>query len=195
LQRYNSELTRYIENIRTGREDLHEEISKDEEEKNLLETEIVTLTDRLTILNDALIKKYEAQEEFDRTIQETEQAFMKILESSQTLLHVLKKEDSSLLKRKINVSTRKQAGKENMFVATNPHQLQSPENNRRTSKNSTSKQYQHKITPGVTMFNGSHRHHTSQQQNNVQLVEYTSSSGEEEGDEDGEESESAVEHR
>ena len=33
LQKYNSELTKYIENIREGREGLHEEISKDEEEK------------------------------------------------------------------------------------------------------------------------------------------------------------------
>ena len=39
------------------------------------------------------MKKYEARDEFDRTILETEQAFMRILESSQTLLHVLKKED------------------------------------------------------------------------------------------------------
>ena len=100
-------MTRYIENIRSGREDLHDEISKDEEEKNLIETEIATLSERLSGLTDALIKKYEAREEFDRTIQETEQAFMKILESSQTLLHVLKKEDSSLNKRKLNVSTRK----------------------------------------------------------------------------------------
>jgi ribosomal protein S17 len=38
---------------------------------------------------------------------------MKILESSQTLLHVLKKEDSALNKRKINVSTRKQGGHAN----------------------------------------------------------------------------------
>ncbi len=35
---------------------------------------------------------------------------MKILESSQTLLHVLKKEDSTLNKRKNNVSTRRSAG-------------------------------------------------------------------------------------
>jgi sjoegren syndrome nuclear autoantigen 1 len=100
-------LTRYIENIRQGRDDLHEEITKDEEEKNQIETEIASLTERLTVLTEALVKKYEAQEEFDRTIQETEQAFIKILESSQTLLHVLKKEDSTLNKRKMNVSTRK----------------------------------------------------------------------------------------
>ena len=58
--------------------------------------EIAALTERLNNLSDALIKKYEAREEFDRTIGETEQAFMKILESSQTLLHVLKKEDTQL---------------------------------------------------------------------------------------------------
>ena len=77
-----------------GRDDLHEEVVKDEEEKSLIESEIASLTERLSGLNDALLKKYEAREEFDRTISETEQAFMKILESSQTLLHVLKKEDS-----------------------------------------------------------------------------------------------------
>ena len=60
LQRYNSELTRYIENIRTGRDDLHEEIIKDEEEKNSIETEIAQLTERLTVLTEALVKKYEA---------------------------------------------------------------------------------------------------------------------------------------
>lgn len=126
LQRYNSELTRYIDNIRTGRDDLHEEIIKDEEEKNTIETEIAQLTERLTVLTEALVKKYEAQEEFDRTIQETEQAFMKILESSQTLLHVLKKEDSTLNKRKNNVSTRRSGGggnaaaanKENMYTGS-----------------------------------------------------------------------------
>lgn len=107
LQRYNSDLTRYIENIRVGRDDLHEEIIKDEEEKASIESEIAALTERLGQLTDALQKKYEAREEFDRTISETEQAFMKILESSQTLLHVLKKEDSQLSKKKLNVSTRK----------------------------------------------------------------------------------------
>lgn len=105
-------MTRYIENIRVGRDDLHEEILKDEEEKQLIEGEIQALTERLCSLSDALIKKYEAREEFDRTISETEQAFMKILESSQTLLHVLKKEDSQLTKRKLNVSTRKIKGVE-----------------------------------------------------------------------------------
>ena len=119
MQRYNSELTRYIDNIRVGRDELHDEITKDEEEKQAVETEIASLTERLQQLSDALVRKYEAREEFDRTISETEQAFMKILESSQTLLHVLKKEDTALNKRKLNVSTRRGGNKEN-------HNSQSP---------------------------------------------------------------------
>lgn len=38
-------------------------------------------------------------QEYDRTVQETEAAYMKILESSQTLLHVLKRETVSLSKK------------------------------------------------------------------------------------------------
>ena len=37
---------------------------------------------------------------YDKTIQETEAAYMKILESSQTLLHVLKRETVNLTKKK-----------------------------------------------------------------------------------------------
>ena len=86
--------------MRCGRDDIHEEIAKDEEEKSYLETEVQQLTERLNQLNYELTKKYEAREEFDKTIQETEQAFLKIIESSQTLLHVVKKEDQSLIKKK-----------------------------------------------------------------------------------------------
>ena len=50
---------------------------------------------------DSLSKKYGTRQEFDKTIQETENAFLKILESSQTLLHVLKKEGASLTKKKV----------------------------------------------------------------------------------------------
>lgn len=42
----------------------------------------------------------QARNEFDQTIQETEAAYMKILESSQTLLHVLKRESVNLAKKK-----------------------------------------------------------------------------------------------
>lgn len=41
-----------------------------------------------------------ARNEFDQTIQETEAAYMKILESSQTLLNVLKRESINLTKKR-----------------------------------------------------------------------------------------------
>ena len=44
------------------------------------------LTDRLSSINEALARKIQARNEYDRTISETEAAYMKILESSQTLL-------------------------------------------------------------------------------------------------------------
>ena len=58
------------------------------------------LQDRLDVINGSLNKKYQARNEYDKTIGETEGAFVKILESSQTLLHVLKKESTTLNKKK-----------------------------------------------------------------------------------------------
>ena len=51
-------------------------------------------------INESLARKVQARNEYDKTIQETEAAYMKILESSQTLLHVLKRESVNLTKKK-----------------------------------------------------------------------------------------------
>ena len=51
-------------------------------------------------LSLSLSPVFQARVEFDQTIQETEAAYMKILESSQTLLSVLKRESVNLTKRK-----------------------------------------------------------------------------------------------
>ena len=59
------------------------------------------LAERLEVLNNSLGKKYHVRNEYDKTINETQSAFNKILESSQTLLHVLKKEGAQLNKKKI----------------------------------------------------------------------------------------------
>lgn len=136
MQKYNSDLIRYIENIRFGRDDLHDEIVKDEDEKREIESEIAQLSERLSNLTDALMKKYEARDDFDRTILETEQAFMRILESSQTLLHVLKKEDQQLSKKKNNVTTKKVKGVEITLQ-------QSPEKKVNITKNSKSHHHNH----------------------------------------------------
>ena len=61
------------------------------------------LQNRLDELKISLGKKYQARNEYDKTIGDTEGAFTKILESSQTLLHVLKKEGATLSKKKAAV--------------------------------------------------------------------------------------------
>lgn len=100
LQNYNNELVRCIEDLREKREEINRQILKDEEEKAKIQRDLSILTDRLSKINETLSGKVQARNEYDRTIQETEGAYMKILESSQTLLEVLRRESSSLTKKK-----------------------------------------------------------------------------------------------
>ncbi len=46
------------------------------------------------------LRQIASRNEYDKTIAETEAAYMKILESSQTLLNVLKRETVNLVKKK-----------------------------------------------------------------------------------------------
>lgn len=96
LQAYNSELVKCIEDLCTKRDELRRQIAVEEEEKRKLQNDIRVLTERLGKVNESLSRKIVARNEFDRTIAETEAAYMKILESSQLLLNVLKKESHSL---------------------------------------------------------------------------------------------------
>ena len=122
LQNYNNELVKCIEDLREKREEVNRAILKEEEvrsklllifrflifmifpilsqEKAKIQKDLSILTDRLSKINEALARKVQARNEYDKTIQETEAAYMKILESSQTLLHVLKRETVNLTKKK-----------------------------------------------------------------------------------------------
>jgi len=61
------------------------------------------LADRLSRLNESLAKKLAAREEYERTLQATEDAYQKILDSSSTLLEVLKKERDTLSKKRSTI--------------------------------------------------------------------------------------------
>ena len=100
LQNYNNELVKCIEDLREKREEINRQILKEEEDKAKIQRDLSVLTDRLSNINENLARKVQARNEYDRTIQETEGAYMKILESSQTLLQVLKRETVSLVKKK-----------------------------------------------------------------------------------------------
>ncbi|CDW86659.1 UNKNOWN [Stylonychia lemnae] len=105
LQNYNTELIKMLETIKENRDEVQVEIDAEESEKRQIEENMKMLSLRLQELNESLSKKYNTRNEFDKTISETENAFMKILESSQTLLHVLKKEGASLNKKKAQTLT------------------------------------------------------------------------------------------
>lgn len=106
-----------IEDLCTKRDDLQRQIMIEEEEKHKLQNDIRVLSEKLAKINESLAKKISARNEFDKTIAETEAAYMKvykpiellnlsyndvylfllkILESSQTLLNVLKRESHTL---------------------------------------------------------------------------------------------------
>ena len=99
MQNYNNQLVKWIENLREKREEVNRQILKEEEEKAKIQKDISILTDRLSKINESLSRKKQSRNEYDKTTQETEAAYMKILESSQTLLHVLKRESLSLTKK------------------------------------------------------------------------------------------------
>ncbi|KAL3927938.1 MAG: hypothetical protein SGPRY_002601 [Prymnesium sp.] len=89
-----------IEDLREKREEVNRSIAKDEEEKAKIQNDLRILTERLARINDNLARKISSRNEYDKTIQETEAAYSKIMESSQTLLHVLKRESVNLTKKK-----------------------------------------------------------------------------------------------
>ena len=93
-----------MENLKEQRSEVEKEIQTDMMEKSRIEKQIAILTEKLTELNgnnyiESLRKKIDQRNNYDRTIQETEGAYIKILESSQTLLHVLKRESANLSKK------------------------------------------------------------------------------------------------
>ena len=100
LQNYNNELVKCVDDLKEKREEINRAILKEEEEKNKIQNDLRILTERLSRINESLARKVASRNEYDKTIAETEAAYMKILESSQTLLHVLKKETVNLTKKK-----------------------------------------------------------------------------------------------
>ena len=98
-----SELIQNLESMKQERSEIQEEINQSEKHKTDIEENLEALSHRLKELNKKKKKKSELREEYDSNIQELSTAFSKILESSQTLLHVAKKESNTLEKKKEKV--------------------------------------------------------------------------------------------
>ena len=108
VQKYVTDLVKILENLENSRDEIDAQINKEQAEKDEIEKNIETLNIELTSVVEALKKKYTALEEYNKTIEESEGAFNKIVESSQTLLHVTKKEKNTLAKKKVAVMASKQ---------------------------------------------------------------------------------------
>lgn len=88
-----------LEGIRERRENLLIDMKKDTEAKNEIVQTMDKLTQELEELNATLIQKEEIKNEFDKVISNTEMAYYKLLEGSQTLLAILKRDEASLQKK------------------------------------------------------------------------------------------------
>ena len=100
LSNTNAELVKIIEGIKKDQNDIQTVIAREEEEKHDIEQKIGVMNERLEEIKASLQKKYITRADYEKTINETEGAFVKILESQQTLLHVMRKEDTGLKRKK-----------------------------------------------------------------------------------------------
>jgi len=78
LQNYNNELVKCIDDLREKREEVNRQILSSEEEKAKIQKDLSILTERLQKINENLVRKTQARNEYDKTIQETEAAYMKV---------------------------------------------------------------------------------------------------------------------
>ncbi|XP_078489032.1 microtubule nucleation factor SSNA1-like [Ciona intestinalis] len=89
LQSYNNEMVKCIEDLCSKRDDLRRQIDSDQEEKAKLHNDIRILTNRLAKVNEDIAKKMTSQIEFDQAICETQTAYARVMETSQTLLQTV----------------------------------------------------------------------------------------------------------
>ncbi|XP_035197513.1 Sjoegren syndrome nuclear autoantigen 1-like isoform X2 [Oxyura jamaicensis] len=112
LQGYNAALLEGLAELRARRDELSGRIREEEAERGRLQARLGALSQRLARTNESLAGHLAARSELDRSIAETETAYGKILESSQTLLDVLKGETGSASKASEPKSTSKQKEKQ-----------------------------------------------------------------------------------
>lgn len=99
LQTFNNELVRCLDELCERRNNLQKKINDEEKLKAKLERQTQELQAQLDEVNGSLEVKLASRDEYDRTISESERAYMKILESSQVLLNVVKSDAKNLEKK------------------------------------------------------------------------------------------------
>ena len=67
-----------IEDLCSKRDELHQQILQEEEEKQKIQNDIRILTERLAQVNESLARKIATRNDYDRTIAECETAYRKV---------------------------------------------------------------------------------------------------------------------
>lgn len=75
-----------IEDLCNKRDELQKQILVEEEEKCKIQNDLRILTERLARINESLAKKIASRNEYDKTIAETEAAYMKVSHYNNTYI-------------------------------------------------------------------------------------------------------------
>ncbi|XP_034243783.1 13 kDa deflagellation-inducible protein-like [Thrips palmi] len=96
LQTYNQELVKGIESLKRKRCEIVQWISEDQRKKEVLEKELATVQAKLSTVCTSLQQNIDKKASIDESIESCESAYMKILESSQALLNMVRQDALSL---------------------------------------------------------------------------------------------------
>lgn len=97
LVKNEDELSRCIELLKLKRQEIHEKILEEEEDRDRIQKEISLLEEKLKMITNSISKKSHQRAEYDKTIREASAAYTKIRDSAKSLLHVLKREETQRL--------------------------------------------------------------------------------------------------
>ncbi|KAF6776311.1 Sjoegren syndrome nuclear autoantigen 1 [Paragonimus kellicotti] len=96
LHEHNNELVKRIEDLCQKRDQIQKSIIQVEDEKNRIQHDMRLLAEKLAKANETLSQKLTLRSSYDKTIAESQAAYTKILESSHTLLTVLRREQEDM---------------------------------------------------------------------------------------------------
>jgi len=99
LQTSNESIQEYIKELRKKQLEGQKQIEKEEAEIKKTQGKITQYKEKEIIIKNSLAKKKAIMDRYIKAIKETEGAYMKILENSKTLLHVIKRENQTVINK------------------------------------------------------------------------------------------------
>ncbi|CAK0852246.1 unnamed protein product [Prorocentrum cordatum] len=93
---YNGELVKSVESLHEQRDEMNRQMSQEKEVQEQIQKELSILASKLEEVNGRLGRQTRLREECAKLIQVAEGAYGKILDSSQTLLHDLRRDTARL---------------------------------------------------------------------------------------------------